>query len=472
MVRMALLEFLLLLFVLFVIPASAAVVPAVREVFSVAPMMGHTNRHHHTYFRQFSKFAHLYTEMIPATQILHLAKNDLKKLNDILRINDEESHPVALQLGGNNPEALAKAARIGASFGYNGVNLNAGCPSNAVSGRCGGASLMKQPLHVADIVTKMSDALQQSYPKVQLSVKHRLGVAQIVEYDATWDRKQDDTRAYESCLKFVETIAATGCVSKFQVHGRLALLGDFQFESDSSNNQGASLWLPEPADSKTGEIEHRKVKVNHSRLQYQAKRRARMATIQNRSIPPLRPGVVRMLAERYPDLEFVSNGGIDTMEDLKRTVTKGVAGGMCGRSVINHPCCFSLVDTLWGIKEDDLQVPNRREVLESFILYCSREEKEHKSETNLNTSTEELRRRLVAVPFTLFAGEDGSDAYQRRIRKLISRPDRHTSHGILTAAMAEVPAGILQKRISEYSYDIPSFDKYRQRSGPLQRSIL
>lgn len=89
---------------------------------------------------------------------------------------------------------------------------------------------------------------------------------------------------------------------------------------------------------------------------------------------------------------------------------------------------------------------------------------------------ETLKRRLVAVPFTLFWNEPGNNAYQRRIRKLIRRPQRHSSAQILRAALAEVPREIRDKVVSEYSLesadDDDDYSQYNLRSGPLQRSIL
>jgi tRNA-dihydrouridine synthase A len=424
-------------------------------------MMGHTNRHYHTFFRLLSQRAHLYTEMMPASQIVNLHESDPDKLEELLRIN-KDAHPLILQLGGRDADALGRAAAIGAEFGYDGVNLNCGCPSDAVSGRCGGASLMRDPSHVALIVERMSTALEQ-YPNVELSIKHRLGVAEASEYDAIYDREQDDSEVYESCLKFVRATTFNGSVKKLHVHGRLALLGDFE---PAERQSPSSLWVP-------GEELKNEQKIDHKRVQYQAKRRSRLATIKNRSVPPLRPNVVNQLASAIPEIEFVTNGGIQTIENIHDrldTPMPNVVGAMIGRAAINHPCSFAMADTLWG--KELTEVPTRGQVLEIFADYCANEEERLKSLGRPPSFMDALRRRLVSVPFTLFAGEEGNDIFQRRIRKLISRPDRHSARSVLLAAMAEVPTETLQRPVSEYNLEIKSYSAYNQRSGPLQRSIL
>jgi tRNA-dihydrouridine synthase A len=425
--------------------------------------MGHTNRHYHSFFRLLSKRAHLYTEMIPASQIVNLCGSNPDALEELLRFN-ADAHPIVLQIGGGqDADVLALAASVGAEFGYDGINLNCGCPSNAVSGRSGGASLMRDPSHVAKIVEHMSAALEP-YPHVDLSIKHRLGVADAANYNAEYDRQQDDSNTLSSCLTFVRAVTLNGSVKKMHVHGRIALLGDVESTGAKSS---ASLWVPGESQ------EEKESKVDHKRLQYHAKRKSRLATIMNRSVPPLRPNVVNELAKAVPGIEFVTNGGIDTMQDVRDRLTSGmptVVGAMVGRAVINHPCSFSTADTLWG--DDRLNLPTRQQVLETFAEYCAQEEDRLKSLGRSQSFIEAIRRRLVAVPFTLFAGEVGNNAFQRRVRKLISRPDRHSARSILLAAMTEVPIETLQRSVSEYSLEMESYSEFNPKSGPLQRSIL
>ena len=106
--------------------------------FSVAPMMDWTDRHCRVIHRLMSRRARLYTEMVTAQAVI---RGDRQRLIGF----DAVEHPVALQLGGNDPALLAEAARIGADFGYDEINLNCGCPSDRVQGGAFGACLMREP---------------------------------------------------------------------------------------------------------------------------------------------------------------------------------------------------------------------------------------------------------------------------------------------------------------------------------------
>ena len=123
-----------------------------------------------------------------------------------------------------------------------------------------------------------------------------------------------------------------------------------------------------------------------------------------------------MLADEFPHLEFVANGGIQSMNavrdriDNRRRSSSGnaIIGAMVGRSAINHPCSFANADTLWqdGIGgNNNIVLPSRGDVLLKYIEYCDLEEERVRSMgVNIN-SLAALRRRLVAVPFHLFVGE-------------------------------------------------------------------
>lgn len=455
-----------------------------QEHFSVAPMMAHTNRHYHTYFRFFSEHAHLYTEMIPAETIVNLynSNKDIESndaLQALLGINSATTTnngnsgmnkgPIVLQLGGQNPKSLALASELGVRMGYNGINLNCGCPSNAVSGRSGGCALMKKPSHVAECVEQMSESIANAGTNngndVELSVKHRLGVRDASAYDAEHDQQQTDDVAYQECEMFIQTITENSNVQKLQVHARLGLLGDF------TPDRTEALWTPNSADVRERQVENGTKKIDHKREQYKAKKLARKATMANRSVPPLRPNVVNKLAKNYPYLDFVTNGGIKSMESLRNRVdgTNDVKGAMVGRSVINHPCSFSHVDRLWG---GALPQWTREDVIQAHIHYCIQEEERCKDQSIF--FREGLRKKLVAVPFSLFAGEDGNNAYQRTIRKLGNRMGRHTADTILQGALTHVSADVRSKSITEFMPldSIQSYSQYNQRSGPLQRAIL
>ena len=137
---------------------------------SLAPMMDYTDRHFRFLLRLISKNVVLYTEMITAKAIIY---GDYQKF---LAYSDQE-HPVVCQLGGSNPQELAKAAKIVASFGYDEINLNIGCPSPRVQSGSFGACLMKEPELVAQCVQAM-----QAVVDIPITVKTRLGVDEHDDY--------------------------------------------------------------------------------------------------------------------------------------------------------------------------------------------------------------------------------------------------------------------------------------------------
>ena len=132
--------------------------------FSVAPMIDWTDRHCRYLHRRLSARARLYTEMVVDQAVL---KGDRERLLGF----DASEHPVALQLGGADPGQLAEAARIGADFGYDEINLNVGCPSDRVQSGRFGACLMAEPALVAAAVAAMKRAVN-----VPVTVKCRIGI--------------------------------------------------------------------------------------------------------------------------------------------------------------------------------------------------------------------------------------------------------------------------------------------------------
>jgi tRNA-dihydrouridine synthase A len=137
--------------------------PAAHPI-SIAPMMDWTDRHCRFFHRQLTRRALLHTEMITADAVLH---GDLRRL---LGFSPAE-HPLALQLGGSDPAKLGEAARVGAAWGYDEINLNVGCPSDRVQSGTFGACLMRTPALVAECIAAMKAAVS-----VPVTVKCRLGV--------------------------------------------------------------------------------------------------------------------------------------------------------------------------------------------------------------------------------------------------------------------------------------------------------
>lgn len=165
--------------------------------FCVAPMMDWTDRHCRYFLRLISQHALLYTEMVTTHAILHGDKDRH------LRFNREE-HPVALQLGGSNPQHLAECAKIAEDYAYDEINLNVGCPSDRVQEGKFGACLMAEPQLVADCIAAMNSAV-----KIPVTVKTRIGI--------------DDKDSYSELVLFIQTVAATGCTT-FIIHARKAWL--------------------------------------------------------------------------------------------------------------------------------------------------------------------------------------------------------------------------------------------------------
>src|SRR5579863_6304003 len=132
--------------------------------FSIAPMMDWTDRRCRAFHRLLTRRARLYTEMVTADAVVFGPRERLIGFA-------AEEHPVALQLGGADPARLAEAARIGASFGYDEINLNCGCPSDRVQSGRFGACLMREPELVDDCVAAMAAAVD-----VPVTVKCRIGV--------------------------------------------------------------------------------------------------------------------------------------------------------------------------------------------------------------------------------------------------------------------------------------------------------
>ena len=160
-------------------------------------MMDRSDKHFRFLTRVLAPNALLYTEMITARALL---RGDAQRL---LRF-DAAEHPVALQLGGADPDELAAAANLGAAAGYDEINLNVGCPSDRVQAACFGAALMLDPARVAACVAAMRAAVD-----VPVTVKTRLGV--------------DEHDSYEFLAAFIESVAAVGC-DTFIVHARKAWL--------------------------------------------------------------------------------------------------------------------------------------------------------------------------------------------------------------------------------------------------------
>jgi tRNA-dihydrouridine synthase A len=272
---------------------------------SVAPMMDWTDRHCRYFLRGLTPHALLYTEMITAAAIL---RGDRERLLGF----DAEEHPVALQLGGSEPDDLAQAARIGEEAGYDEINLNCGCPSDRVASGAFGACLMLEPQTVAECVAAM-----RARVKIPVTVKMRVGVITAAGKDAREAVAGFSEADYESLHEFVRQIQAAGCEVAI-VHARKAVLGGLS-----------------PKD--------------------------------NREIPPLRYDVVRRLRQAFPTLPFIVNGGFRDVTAVNEALSWS-DGVMLGREAYHRP--FVLAELEHALYPGSPQTPSREALLDRMARYA------------------------------------------------------------------------------------------------------
>lgn len=163
--------------------------------FCVAPMLDCTDRHQRYLFRLISKKASLYTEMVTTGAVLHGDRERLLAFDSL-------EHPVAFQLGGSEPEAMARSALLAEQAGYGEININAGCPSDRVQAGQFGVALMLEPARLVECHRAMSEVLS-----IPVTLKHRVGV--------------DDQDSKAFLTSFVTKMAEGGCRT-FIIHARKA----------------------------------------------------------------------------------------------------------------------------------------------------------------------------------------------------------------------------------------------------------
>ena len=229
-------------------------------------MMAWTDKHCRFLLRQDSPSSLLFTEMVPTGALLHGKQLHLLDFNDC-------EHPVALQLGGNDPAAMAECAAMAEALGYDEVNINVGCPSDRVQKGTFGACLMREPQLVAACVQAMQAACS-----IPVTVKTRTG---IVLKDAP-----DLYSNLDFLMRLVDTLVEAGC-QRLYLHARVAVLGG-------------------------------------------------LSPAQNRDIPPLTPEKGEAIKLRYPDLELILNGGITRLADALAPM-RWADGIMIGRAAYHQP---------------------------------------------------------------------------------------------------------------------------------------
>jgi len=281
------------------------------EKISIAPMMEWTHAHYRALMRGLTRKTILYTEMVVDSTIMH-QQNNL----DFYIGSRVFEDPSVMQLGGNNPEELARAVEIVDGYGdYAEFNLNCGCPSNKVSKRCFGAKLMLVPDTVREIVHQM-----QRRTTKPVTVKCRLGV--------------DDRDSYEELTHFIRT-AASGGPRKFIIHARKCLLDGL---TTKQNREIPPLHY---------ETVH-KLQRDFPELSFVIN-----GGIQNFDEAESHMSDIWTWKKEY--------GGEDE-------VLPGLQGAMLGRQAYHNPLMFANADSrFFGCKDPGL---TRRELIERYMDYC------------------------------------------------------------------------------------------------------
>ena len=315
-------------------------------------MMDWTDRHCRYFLRGFSPGVLLYTEMITSAAIL---RGD----RDRLLAFDAEEHPVALQLGGSEPEDLARAARAGEEAGYDEINLNCGCPSDRVASGAFGACLMLEPQRVADGVAAMKAAV-----KLPVTVKMRIGVVEGKQGESASAIAQVSEEDFAALHHFVGLIRDAGCEAAI-VHARKAVLGG-------------------------------------------------LSPKENREIPPLRYDIVRNLKREFPSLPVIVNGGLRDVPGTLDALTWS-DGVMLGREAYHRPMLLAELEAVLnpsgqggspaaGASTPGSKSITREQMLDRMSRYASRE-----------LSRGERLSSITRHMLGLYAGQPGARDYRRTL---------------------------------------------------------
>ncbi len=315
--------------------------------FCVAPMMDWTDRFDRYFLRLLSRHARLYTEMVTANAVLH--GNRVRLLGF-----DAAEHPVALQLGGSDPAALAEAAKVGADFGYDEINLNVGCPSDRVQSGRFGACLMAEP----ELVARCVAAMRAAVPHLPVTVKCRIGI--------------DQQTPEEILPRFIATVRDAGC-AVFLIHARMA-------------------WLDG------------------------------LSPKQNRDVPPLDYDLAHRMKAEFPQLTFVLNGGLHSLDDAVSHLAQ-MDGVMLGRAAYQNPYLLAQVDGL--LFGDTMPPPSRIEVIERLLPWAE-------EQVGQGVPLHCITRHILG----LFQGQPGAKSWRRHISENAHRRDAGVE--VIREALARV----------------------------------
>ncbi|HVS75780.1 MAG TPA: tRNA dihydrouridine(20/20a) synthase DusA [Steroidobacteraceae bacterium] len=346
---------------------------------NVAPMMGRTDRHCRYFLRGFSARMLLYTEMIDAADLAH---GDCARILEF----DPEEHPVALQLGGCDPQELADAARRGEQAGYDEINLNCGCPSDRATGGVLGAYLMQRPQIVAACVAAMRAAV-----RVPVTVKMRIGVIEGRGRAAVEESRRFGEAELAALYRFVAGVRDAGCEAII-VHARKAVLGGLSAQD-------------------------------------------------NREIPPLRYDIVSQVKAAFPGLQVVINGGLREPGAILRTL-EGLDGIMLGREAYHRPVVLARLDTLvFGAEQPAGILQATEEIPDAVVRARAVERMQHYAERQLARG--ERLSAIVRHMQGLYAGEPGASEFRRTLSEGARRPGAGAEVLAEAVASAECPPSAL-----------------------------
>jgi tRNA-dihydrouridine synthase A len=338
-------------------------------------MMGRTDRHCRYFLRGFSARMLLYTEMITAADLVH---GDCARFLEL----DPEEHPVALQLGGCDPQELAAAARRGEQAGYDEINLNCGCPSDRATGGVLGAYLMQRPETVATCVAAMRAAV-----RVPVTVKMRIGVIEGRGRAAIEASRRFDDGERAALYRFVGAVRDAGCDAVI-VHARKAVLGGLSAQD-------------------------------------------------NREIPPLQYDVVRQVKKGFPDLQVVVNGGLREPDAIVRSLD-GLDGIMLGREAYHRPVVLARLDALvFGAEPNPGDPHSTRETLDAVARVRAIERMQRYTERQLARG--EKLSAVVRHMQGLYAGEPGAREFRRTLSEGARRPGAGAEVLVQAVASAQGP---------------------------------
>ena len=301
------------------------------QLLSVAPMMDYTDVHYRQLARLMSRNTWLYTEMVVDSTLIHNPDHDR------FLAFPPEQHPISCQLGGSNPETLAKAAKIVAAYGYDEINLNCGCPSDRVAGAgCFGAAMMLTPDLVADCCKAMSDAVGEG---TEITVKCRIGV--------------DDEDSYDAMHRFVTVVSERAGVRHFIIHARKCLLNGLSPHQNRTVPPLRYEWLL----ALKRDFPHLKFSLNGG-------------------VMTLKEAVASMEARVVccgdGEADGKADGGGDGGGDVEATTTgtNDIFGVMIGRAAYSHPWqVLSAADTdVFSAQTNPAK--NRKELLYAYAKYA------------------------------------------------------------------------------------------------------